>query len=266
MPEGDTIHKLAAALRPALCGRRVERVRLARGNGSLLCGQTVAGVRSHGKQLYIDFESGFTLRSHLGLYGSWHRYPVGAHWRKPARQAAIVLEVGDQVFVCFNPRQVVTERTGSLGARDGQHRLGPDLAQPEFDPAVCLQRARALCPPPTLAVDLLLDQRVAAGIGNVYKSELLFLRRIAPTATLGALGDEQIRSLYTLAGQLIRRNLGGGRRVTRFAADGRGGLWVYGRRGQPCLQCGTAILAARLGRGLRSTYWCPHCQSPAPGG
>jgi endonuclease-8 len=265
MPEGDTIHKLAALLRAGLLGQRVERVHLARGDGAPLCGQTVAAVRSHGKQLCIDFLCGLTLRSHLGLYGSWHRYPAGGPWRKPAHQAGIVLEAGRQVFVCFNPRQVITERTAGLAAGDRERRLGPDLAQPGFEPVVCARRARTLCPPETPALDLLLDQRIAAGIGNVYKSELLFLQRIPPTAALAALTDAQLSALYDLAGELIRRNLGGGRRVTRFAADHRGGLWVYGRRGQACFTCGSPIRGARLGRQQRSTYWCPQCQSAGPG-
>ena len=120
-------------------------------------------------------------------------------------------------------------------------------------------RARAL-PADSLMVDVLLDQRVAAGIGNAYKSELLFLGRISPAALLGDLDDPTLLALYARAAQLIRANLGGGPRTTRPAHAGGARLWVYGRRDEPCLVCGTRIRITRHGRGQRSTYWCPACQ------
>ncbi|MEJ2575377.1 MAG: zinc finger domain-containing protein, partial [Gammaproteobacteria bacterium] len=131
---------------------------------------------------------------------------------------------------------------------------------PAIGDVVC--RARRTGPGRRLA-DVLLDQRIAAGIGNAYKSELLFLRRLAPDRTLGELDDEELRALFSLAGALIRANLGGGPRTTRFLSDRAGRLWVYRRRGEPCLRCGTLVRMARLGEDRRSTYWCPACQGTA---
>ena len=244
-----------------LVGYEVERVHLARGDGRALCGQVVTAVRSHGKQLFIDFASGLTLRSHLGLYGSWHRYAHGEPWRKPQRQAGIVLETADLCLVCFHPRQVAVESTAASTSRELMQRLGPDLTAANVDTATCVHRARALLSAETPLLDVLLDQRVAAGIGNVYKSEVLFLCGLTPTRLLGDISDAQVTDLYLKASELMRLNLGGGRRITRFVDDGRGGLWVYRRGDRPCFHCGCAIRMARLGRDRRSTYWCPVCQS-----
>jgi endonuclease-8 len=115
----------------------------------------------------------------------------------------------------------------------------------------------------TPLVDLLLDQRIACGIGNVYKSEVLFLTRRAPLQPIGELAIRDFDEIYGAAASLLRRNLTGGPRVTREIPDGRGLLWVYGRAGLPCLICGTRLMRGRLGTYPRSTYWCPACQAPS---
>jgi endonuclease-8 len=109
-------------------------------------------------------------------------------------------------------------------------------------------------------VDLLLDQRIAAGIGNVYKSELMFLAGCAPNWTLSEANDDMLLALYAQAATLLKANLGGGPRTTRRNDDGHGHLWVYGRAGQPCLRCGASIRRGLLGCRPRSTYWCDGCQ------
>jgi len=221
-------------------------------------------VVAQGKHLFIELDDGRLLRSHLGLYGSWHHYAPGESWRKPARQAAIELETDDAVYVCFNAREVELLRGGSVRERIVRTRLGPDLTS--ADPALDLlpARAREFLESDTLVADVLLDQRVACGIGNVYKSEVLFLERVDPLAPLGDVEDEALDRLYATAHELLRRNLGGGPRTTRFERDGAGRLWVYGRSGLPCLRCGTAIAHAPLGRAMRATFWCPDCQSKNP--
>jgi endonuclease-8 len=233
---------------------------IVRQSTDVLAGCRVDAVRAHGKHLFIDFDNGMSLRSHLGLYGSWHRYATGERWRRPARQAGIELVADDEVFVCFNPREVVWERSDGLRQRDQAARLGPDLSLPDPDLDEVVARAQRLSPD-TLVVDLLLDQTVAAGIGNAYKSELLFLERITPTAQLAGVDDVRLRRLYRRAGELIRANLGGGPRTTRFTGQPGGErMWVYGRYDEPCLVCATPIRTIRHGRGQRSTYWCPTCQ------
>ena len=262
MPEGDTIHKVARVLAPLLVGREVLQVRLARGVVDRLGGRNVTGVQALGKHLLIRFDNALTLRSHLGMHGSWHRYDPDEPWRKPARQAVVVLTTASDVLVCFNAREVEVLRSGGIAGRELERRLGPDLAAAAFAPGPIPARARALLSADTPVVDLLLDQRVAAGVGNVYKSEVLFLERQPPGRTLGSLSDEAVAALYARAHALLRANLSGGPRVTRTAPGPD--LWVYGRRGQPCLHCGAPVSYARLGRGLRPTYWCPSCQADSP--
>jgi endonuclease-8 len=122
-------------------------------------------------------------------------------------------------------------------------------------------RARVIHDDHAKILDVLLDQRVACGIGNVYKSEVLFIERCHPHRSLGQISDTGLSALYRCASTLLKKNLHGGPRITRFVNDNANNYWVYGRNGQSCLQCTTTILTARLGKDLRSTYWCPSCQS-----
>ena len=263
MPEGDTIHKLAAALAPRLVGQRIEAARLRHGEAGELIGQTVTAVSARGKHLFIELENGLTLRTHLGMYGSWHRYAPGEAWRKPAYQATVMIATASDVLVCFNAKELEWLGERSIGRRDLLQRLGPDLLAAELDLVALPARVRELLEPATPFADILLDQRPACGIGNAYKSELLFLARRHPLTPLALLGDEELCRVYALARELLARNLGGGPRVTRFANDGAGRHWVYRRQGQACFNCGTAIRRALLGRDQRSSYWCPSCQ-PSP--
>lgn len=261
MPEGDTIHKLAAALSALLRGATVRRARLRRLSAESLAGLQVHSVESHGKHLYIGLEKGLVLRSHLGLYGSWHSYAPGEAWRKPIRQASVVIDIGTRVLVCFNAKEVELLEEGGWRLADGRRRLGPDLTRPTPDGRLLVARARQLLAPTTPLVDVLLDQRVASGIGNVYKCEVLFLAGRPPLQRLGEIRDQDLAELYRLAAELLGRNLRGGPRVTRFMDDGRGPLWVYGRADEPCLRCAAAVRREALGENPRSTYWCPTCQA-----
>jgi endonuclease VIII len=260
LPEGDTVHKLAAALRIRLCGRITRRLELKRLDASALVGRKVSDVSSHGKHLFLELDNGLVLRSHLGMYGAWHQYLPTEAWRKPVWQASIVLEVDQRVFVCFNAKEVEILPAQGYRLLDASRRLGPDLIQDHLAPDVLVGRARALLGPDAPLVDLLLDQRVAAGIGNVYKSEVLFLERQPPLAPLAATPSPAIIALFRTAAELLRRNLQGGPRVTRPPDDGRGRLWVYGRAALPCLRCGAEIQRGTMGANRRITYWCPACQ------
>ncbi len=260
MPEGDTIHKLAEYLDAALRGRQVAAVRLHPAFGPSVGARRVERVCSEGKHLFLSFDDGTQLRSHLGLYGAWHSYPRGATWRKSRRQASLVLSTAQQDFVCFNAKAVQWLRLHGFRRADQAARLGGDLIRDGLDPQDLLRRMRAFTTPRTQLVDLLLDQRIAAGIGNVYKSEVLFLDRQSPAGRVGQLEDRALLALYRRAGELLAENLGGGARATRVAPHG-GGLWVYGRRDLPCWRCRAPVHHALLGVKPRSTYWCPGCQS-----
>lgn len=260
MPEGDTIHKLAAALAPGFVGQMPSRVMLQTGSGAQLAGQRILSVTARGKHLFIEFESGLLLRTHLGMYGSWHRYGLTESWKKPQRQASVMLEIGRELYICFNAKECELMRASGVRERSIGTRLSLDLLGPDMDLTAILLRARDFLDSEALIVDVLLDQRIACGIGNVYKSEVLLLHRVHPLATLAELPGERLLGIYRTAAELLRRNLQAGPRVTRFESEAAGGLWAYRRAGLPCFECGTPIRYARQGRDWRSTYWCSLCQ------
>ena len=260
MPEGDTIHKLAAYLEPRLLGQRVERLELATRSVPAYAGRRVVAVYAHGKHLFIGFDDQRLLRSHLGMWGSWHGYAHGETWQRPARRASIRIDTVERVFVCFNAQQVEWLRDDGVRHRELAQHLGPDLlaATIAFDDIVA--RARRIAVADTPLADVLLDQRIATGIGNVYKSETLFLEGIQPARLIGEVDDRPVERLYWRAARLLRANTGRGPRITRHAGDEAGIQWVYGRTGQPCLRCDGVIVSQRLGSRQRSTFWCPRCQ------
>lgn len=260
MPEGDTVFKLAAWLAPRLSGRR-----LVAGHAGLpatdLGHCRIEAVEALGKHLMIFLDDGRVVRSHLGMRGSWHWYPPGVAWRRPAHQARVVLDTGEAMFVCFNPREVEILGVAGVRRRELAVRLGPDLLAADPPLAAIIRRARGLAAPDTIVADVLLDQRVACGLGNVFKSEVLFVERTLPATLLVAMDDPQIERLYVAAGRLLQQNTGRGPRVTRPGDEPGARLWVYGRRGQRCFRCGAHVRYARMGRHGRSTYWCPSCQA-----
>lgn len=268
MPEGDTVHKVAAAMRPNLLGATLKGVRLGAGPGladphrARLEGRRVTELHSRGKHLFIELDETVLLRTHLGMYGSWHRYRPGEPWRRPPRQASLELRTEQDVFVCFNAKEVEVLDASGIRALTLDQRLGPDLLSDDLDLETVVGRVRQFLESKSELIDVLLDQRVAAGIGNVYKSEILFLEEQNPCRTLAQTPDATLRRLYATGRGLLRRNLGGGPRITRFSGQPGGTLWAYGRAGKPCFRCGTVIRYQRLGRDLRSTYWCPNCQRP----
>jgi endonuclease-8 len=171
-----------------------------------------------------------------------------------------VIETDDEVLVCFNARSVELLRRGSVRERDFRAGIGPDLTSGDVDTAEISHRARRYAESDTPLVDVLLNQRIAAGVGNVYKSEVLHLLGLNPMRRWGSLSVSECDELFTTASRLLRRNLKGGPRVTRSGVNPSERLWVYRRKGDPCFHCGEAIVTERLGKDLRSTYWCPSCQ------
>lgn len=259
MPEGDTVHTIANYLAPRLVGTLLVRGR-ARDIVTRLDGRTVERVYCQGKHLFIQMEPDLLLRSHLGMHGQWHRYDHGARWKRPARQASVELETSDCIYVLFNAREVELMRQSGVQARVWQARLGPDLVSSAPQPDELLDRVGAFCSQESPIADVLLSQRVASGIGNVYKSELLFLAGVHPARPWQRVPSDTLYEMYQNAHELLVKNISGSMRQTRFENDGRGRLWVYGRRDQPCLRCQTPIESASLGMHMRPTYWCSSCQ------
>lgn len=265
MPEGDTVAHVAERLAPRLEGAVVERL-----HGShpalhmdrkRIHGTRVAAVRSVGKHLLISFDNGWALRTHLGMTGVWHVYAPGERWRKSPGKARVVLETQDTVAVCF------AAPTVELGPIDrialSIEHLGPDLMAPvvPWDDIV----ARASAADAETAADLLLDQRVMAGIGNVYKSETLYLEGVSPNAPAVDLDPATVLRLGRRARKLLLANRRYGQRSTTGTRGAARNYWVYGRAGQPCRRCRTPVAANRHGPLDRISYWCPSCQEdPAP--
>ena len=187
----------------------------------------------------------------MKMTGSWHLYKAGQQWRKPQGYARVVLEVADWQAVCFSAPVVKLGPARSAGRKD----LGPDLCRADIDFAEVVSRARRFAPGDTEIADVLLNQRVAAGIGNVYKSEVLWSLRVSPFELLSELDDEVIEKLYRRASKLLVANL---TTVSRTTVPG--GLAVYGRRGKPCRACGTPISKVAQGEHARVTTWCDRCQ------
>jgi endonuclease-8 len=267
VPEGDTLKRTAAGLRPYLVGRAVTavRVRLPGPQADRLVGATVTDVEAYGKQLLIRFDSGLELRSHLGMHGSWHRYAPGERWRRAPGRARFVMEVPGAVAVCFGAPTLELFETRIEAIHPVLARLGPDILAADFGPADAdesRRRLRASAAAHRSIAEGLLVQRAVAGIGNVDKHETLVLERVDPFAPIDRLEDATVDRLVATARRLMLPNV---RRVERITTEGQraaGGqsAWVYRRVGRPCRRCGTLIQAERHGELPRATYWCPTCQ------
>ena len=274
-----------------------------------MAGRTITSVEARGKHLLMHFgpstspKSGssvsfgagpLTLRTHMRMSGSWHVYPQtrgplppaglshsrgprrpapfgrdrpGERWQRPPGAARIVIETAGYVAVAFNVPVAEFLDASRLARQEDLRRIGPDLLGETFDEDETLARLRGRGAQPI--AEALLNQRVVAGIGNVYKSETLFLEGIHPAAPVAGVDDAALRELLRTARRLLTANIAdasaeiityrGLRRTTgRSNPDER--LWVYGRGGKPCRRCGTAISYARTGPEARGTYWCPACQ------
>ena len=269
MPEGDTLYRIAVGLRPHLVGRPVIAASARRPGprAEALVGARVTAVESIGKHLVIRFDSGLELRTHLGMHGSWHRYSPDERWRRPASRARLVIEVPGAVVVCFDAPSVELFESRAEPVHRVLRALGPDLMSPDFDDLALAEAKRRLHDPARdsmTVAEALLDQRAMAGIGNVYKSEVLFVEGVNPFNLLGRVGDDALEALVLTGRRLLLENRSRSARRTTGArlADGRrgGSLWVYGRAGRPCRRCGSVILDRRHGRLNRRTFWCPGCQ------
>jgi endonuclease-8 len=273
MPEGDTIYRAAVAMHRALAGRVVTRfesvypavTRVA--DDRPIVGRTIESVSARGKHLLIAFSGDLVLRTHMRMNGSWHLYRAGIKWQRPARDMRVLVGAGDVEAVGFNVPVAELLTARELARHTQLSALGPDLLDPAFDPAEAARRMRARGS--DAVGDALLNQRVLAGIGNVFKSEILFLAGVEPFTPVAALSDADIERLVAISHEQLAANVltrsqtltpSIGRRTTR-SLDPNRKLWVYGRGGKPCRRCGAPILARKTGLDARLTYWCPRCQA-----
>ncbi len=287
MPEGDTIFRTARTLGRALAGARVSGFATSMAEPAAaedersFVGQVVVNVESRGKWLLMVFapeadseeSTQRVLATHMLMSGSWHVYPVGATWQKPREQARIVVETEGFVAAAFRVPIAKIYTWEKLRRERKIPRRSEDLLHAEFDAEAALVRLMARR---TESIgEAMVQQRVMAGVGNVFKSEVCFAEGVSPFARVDSLSEQQLRSLIARARQQLKANVmedsgnqivtyRGLRRRTTRNADPGANLWVYGRRDEPCRRCGTAIARALQGDGARVTYWCPQCQPVPP--
>ena len=262
MPEGDTVFVAATRLRHALAGSKLVKSDLRVPSLATvdLSGLLVEDVIPRGKHLLFRIAGGRTLHTHYKMDGSWHLYRHGERWRGPAFEVRAVLETDAWVAVGFRLAKV--ELVASADEDEIVGHLGPDPLRDDWDAEAAL--ANLLRHPDEEIGTVLLDQRVVAGPGNVYKSEVCFLSGLDPRTLVRDVPDP--RKVIDLTARLMRANRTSGNQLT--TGDTRPGRerWVYGRSGRPCFRCGTRISRAEQKGygGERVTFWCPRCQPPSP--
>lgn len=270
MPEGDTIFKAAKTLAGALEGKVVTRFwARAPQMGSIgtkrLIGQTVSLVEPRGKHLLIWFSPlDLALHTHMRMTGSWHLYRTGERWRKGRHLARAVIDVDGWTAVCFSAPVCELLSRAAVTAHPSLTGLGPDALDDHTD---LTEARRRLDERGDVSIaEALLDQRVLAGVGNVYKCEVLFLHGVDPWTSVADLEPRLRDEILATAERLLKRNVlpGATMRTTTTADAGTGRFYVYGRTRRPCARCATPISRARQGEQGRLTYWCRRCQGPGP--
>jgi endonuclease-8 len=274
MPEGDTIFRTARALHRALAGEAVtgfesvlpklERVEVDSG----VTGRCVEKVEANGKWLLIYFSGDLILLTHMLMSGSWHIYRPGEKWKRRSLDMRVIIRTAKIEAVGFNVPIAEFHTADSLRRRRVFNQLGPSVLAPEYDDAEILRRLRTR---PELTVgQALLFQSLLAGIGNVFKSEICFACGVHPFRMVATLSISELSCLASTARKFLIANVsdnsGGkivtytGIRRTTGRTDSQENLWVYGRRGEPCRRCGTAIESRKQGLDARITFWCSNCQ------
>jgi endonuclease-8 len=261
MPEGDTVLVTATRLHAALAGRRLLATdfRVPAFATSDLRGATIERVDARGKHLLLRTDRGIAIHSHLKMEGEWQLHAPGDPWRGPAHEVRVVLKTQDRVAVGM--RLGVVELLTAPQEAEALGHLGPDVLGPDWDPDEAVRRLTA--DPDRAVHEAVQDQRVMAGPGNVYANEVCFLRGLHPGTPVGAVADPS--ALVSLVHRLMSANRTTGRQIT--TGDTRRGRerWVYGRRGRPCLRCGTIVRGDRRETPARVRTWCPSCQPPVDG-
>ena len=278
MPEGDTIYRAARALQRAIGGKVVTGfetglAKLARVNDDApLLGRVVEKVESRGKWCLIYFSGDLILVTHMLMSGSWHLYRTGERWRMGRDKMRVVIRTADWEAVGFNIPVAEFHTERSLARNSQVPKLGPDILSDEFTVEGGVARLTAYGrenPDAEIAV-VLLNQRVMAGLGNVYKSEVAFAAGVNPFRAMKTITTKEMELIVDFAQRYMKANVAdgvgegivtysGNRRTTR-AMDREERLWVYGRQGEECRRCGAVVMMRKQGIQARSTYWCPGCQ------
>jgi endonuclease-8 len=244
-------------MRPVLEGHQVEVVhthpRFGRDRwAQRLGGRVVEAIETHGKNLFLVFDNELVLHSHLRMTGAWDVRSVGGRWRRAPGRAWLVLRAGDQEAVEYDGPVLELMTAGRRRFDQRLAALGPDILADEFDATSFLKRLRSTDQQRPIG-DALLDQRILAGVGNIWKAESCWQAAVDPWRPVASLSDEQVLGL--VEGIRPRMLLSGTQGYQ--AARAR----IYRHVGEPCPRCGSAIVSRGQGDQNRTTYWCPGCQS-----
>jgi endonuclease VIII len=284
VPEGDTIYRTARALQRAIGGKlctgfETGLAPLARVNDDTpLTGRTIERVEARGKWLLIYFSpaangsEALILVTHMLMSGSWHLYRTGERWQMGKDRMRAVIRTADWQAVAFNVPVAEFHTARSLARHAAIPKLGIDVLSMEYniESAVAKLKGYAAENPTAEIAIVLLNQRVLAGLGNVYKSEVLFAAGVNPFRAISTLTNREFELIAETAQKWMKVNVldgadegiityGGNRRTVHTSNSGERN-WVYRRRGQECRRCGDTIQMRKQGEQARSTYWCPACQ------
>lgn len=278
MPEGDTIYRAARALQKAIGGKVVTAfetglAKLASVNDDApIVGRTVERVEARGKWCLIYFSGDLILVTHMLMSGSWHIYRTGEKWWMGRNRMRVAITCGDFQAVAFNVPVAEFHTARSLERSSQVPKLGVDVLSDDYSVEAGVRAMReygAANPEAEIAV-VLLNQRVLAGLGNVYKSEVAFAAGVNPFRRMSTITACEMEVMAEVSQKYMRANVVDGKgdgivtyagnRRTTHEMDGNNRLWVYGRQGEECRRCGAAIMMRKQGTAVRSTYWCPSCQ------
>ena len=285
MPEGDTIYRSARAMERALgsklcTGFETGLATLARVNDDTpVAGRTIERVEARGKWLLVHFTGDLILLTHMLMSGSWHLYKTGEKWWMGKDRMRAVIRTTDWQAVAFNVPVAEFHTARSLERYSQVPKLGVDILGDAYtvESGVASLQAYGQSNPEAEIAVVLLNQRVLAGLGNVYKSEVAFAAGVNPFRAMSTLTQKELEVMAEVSGKWMKVNvLDGagdgivtysGNRRTTGATNREDRLWVYGRQGQECRRCGALVEMRKQGEQARSTYWCPGCQPwiPTPG-
>ncbi len=258
MLDGDTI-RAASALRTALVGAPLWRFDAPNLIGPTPhAGRLIEHVGSRGRHVEITFDDGIILDTSMRKNACWHVYRHGARWRRSQRELRAAVQTDDWVAVCFNSPTVETYRSPNRDRHPGFGRLGPDLGTPTADLNVAVNLLMSYQDPEARLRDVLLDEHVMRGIGNVYRSEILWEAELSPWAHVGDLTHHDALLVAHSAARFLRTATRG--RTIYGHRPPAPKLSVFGRNGQACPRCHDSIECGAMGRHKRNLYWCPTCQ------
>lgn len=278
MPEGDTIYRSARAMQRAIGGSictgfEAGLAPLARVNDDVpLAGRMIEKVESRGKWLLVHFSGDLILVTHMLMSGSWHLYKTGEKWWMGKDRMRAVIRTADWQAVAFNVPVAEFHTERSLLRYSQIPKLGVDALSDEWTVErgmASLRKYGEEHPEAEIAV-VLLNQRVIAGLGNVYKSEVAFAAGVNPFRAMSTITDRELEVMAEVSGKWLRVNVMdgagdgivtySGNRRTTGSSDRNERLFVYGRQGMECRRCGAMVQMRKQGEQARSTYWCPGCQ------